>query len=82
MTMFMFVGLYPTGSKDYEDPTCILDVIVIAHVEVGESTRGTQPHKWLLEVGVFFYSARYVTHAKHDKFGKLVTLSLALDDHC
>lgn len=41
------------------NPTCILDVSIVYHAEVDKPTRGSQIHKQLLEVGVFFYNANY-----------------------
>lgn len=58
------------------DPKCIEGVICVTHAEVGELMRGSRLHKELLQDGVFFYNASYVTPTAGAQFGRVQPIPL------
>lgn len=72
--------LYLTTYQDWQDHACVLDVIVVLHVEIGELSKGIRTHRQILKARLFFYNSKYCP-PKDGRPYKLTPLPLlALDD--
>ncbi|CAM6129340.1 unnamed protein product [Calypogeia fissa] len=69
--------IYPSNCQDLQEPTSILDVVLVLHVTFGEATRGSRSHKGLLDSGVFFYDAHYMPPVRTGKVGKVMSITFS-----
>jgi hypothetical protein len=53
-----------------------MDVLYVVHADIGEAQRGNNTHKQLLEIGVYFYSARYFPPTARSGYGCLESIPL------
>ncbi|CAM6094132.1 unnamed protein product [Calypogeia fissa] len=69
--------IYPSNCQDWQEPTSILDVVVVLHAKFGEATRGSRSPKELLDSGVFFYDAHYMPPTRTGKVGKVMPIAFS-----
>ncbi|CAM6087817.1 unnamed protein product [Calypogeia fissa] len=69
--------IYPSNCQDWQEPTSILDVVVVLHATFGEATCGSRSHKELLDSGVFFNDAHYMPPTRTGKVGKVMPIAFS-----
>jgi hypothetical protein len=68
--------LYASYWEDWVLPTSVLDVVLVLHHELGESTRNGRTHRELMMNGTFYLRSVYVPSSGVELYGSLEALPL------
>jgi len=76
----MSADLYPSNFEDWIEPRSVTNVLYVVHAEIGEAQKGSDTYKELLQIGVYFYSAKFIPSRDPGGYGTLEEIPLPLLD--